>query len=246
MSKYYAVRAGRIIGIYTKWSECEDQVKGFSGAIYKSFPTREQAREFMNSKDKPASMIKQRVVENSSDKQRAQENSLADRRVIENSSDKQRARENSLDIYTDGSDNNGLRLGAYCEYNGPRYLSKKIDRALLKTWGINNTHCSNPTAEFIAFGEVLRILNKNEDEAAQFDLITFHIDYVGVKNWMSGDWNTKEEHIKSIKERCILLIGKLNIEIKWVRGHSGVYGNEMADKMASSLEEMDTFSGMFV
>lgn len=41
--KYYAVIKGRRTGIFTSWSQCEQQVKGFSGAIYKSFSTRGEA-----------------------------------------------------------------------------------------------------------------------------------------------------------------------------------------------------------
>lgn len=41
--KYYAVLKGRKVGIFTSWEECDEQVKGFSGAIYKSFKTRGEA-----------------------------------------------------------------------------------------------------------------------------------------------------------------------------------------------------------
>jgi ribonuclease HI len=41
--KYYTVLKGRKTGIFTSWEECEEQVKGFSGALYKSFKTREEA-----------------------------------------------------------------------------------------------------------------------------------------------------------------------------------------------------------
>lgn len=41
--KYYAVMKGRKTGIFTSWEKCEEQVKGFKGAIYKSFSTREEA-----------------------------------------------------------------------------------------------------------------------------------------------------------------------------------------------------------
>ena len=40
--KYYAVRQGRVPGVYTTWADCEKQVKGFGGAIYKSFPTEQK------------------------------------------------------------------------------------------------------------------------------------------------------------------------------------------------------------
>lgn len=42
-TKYYAVLRGRRTGIFLSWRECEKQIKGFSGAVYKSFETRSQA-----------------------------------------------------------------------------------------------------------------------------------------------------------------------------------------------------------
>ncbi len=45
--KYYAVKAGHKPGIYETWGECEKQVKGFSGASYKSFLTKAEAEGFM-------------------------------------------------------------------------------------------------------------------------------------------------------------------------------------------------------
>lgn len=48
MAKYYAVKKGKNPGIYNTWSEAEEQIKGFSGASYKSFKTIEEATEFLN------------------------------------------------------------------------------------------------------------------------------------------------------------------------------------------------------
>lgn len=45
--KYYAVRKGMRTGIFMTWEECRASVSGFSGAEYKSFPTRRQAAEFL-------------------------------------------------------------------------------------------------------------------------------------------------------------------------------------------------------
>ena len=38
-NKYYAVRKGRIPGIYRTWSECQKQVTGYPGAVFKGFVT---------------------------------------------------------------------------------------------------------------------------------------------------------------------------------------------------------------
>ncbi|NMB28269.1 MAG: reverse transcriptase-like protein [Tissierellia bacterium] len=51
-NKYYAVKEGRNIGVYETWAECESQVKGYSGASYKKFPTYEEAISFINSNEK--------------------------------------------------------------------------------------------------------------------------------------------------------------------------------------------------
>lgn len=47
-SKFYAVRNGRKTGIFNSWNECQKQITGFSGAVYKSFTTLEQANDYLN------------------------------------------------------------------------------------------------------------------------------------------------------------------------------------------------------
>ncbi len=43
---FYAVAKGRRVGVFSTWAECERQVKGFTGAKYKKFPTLAEAQEF--------------------------------------------------------------------------------------------------------------------------------------------------------------------------------------------------------
>lgn len=47
--KYYVVWHGVNPGIYESWDECQQQVKNFTGAIYKSFSSREEAEEAYHS-----------------------------------------------------------------------------------------------------------------------------------------------------------------------------------------------------
>ena len=61
--KYYVVWKGRKPGIFTTWAECEQQVKGFVAAEYKSFGSRLEAEAAFKSqyeafKGKPSSMGK--------------------------------------------------------------------------------------------------------------------------------------------------------------------------------------------
>lgn len=43
--KYYVVWKGLQPGIYTSWNECKEQIQGYTGAVYKSFPNLEQAQK---------------------------------------------------------------------------------------------------------------------------------------------------------------------------------------------------------
>lgn len=50
--KYYAVVKGRKPGIFTSWQKCEEQVRGFSGAVFKSFNTRAEAEAALKQDDR--------------------------------------------------------------------------------------------------------------------------------------------------------------------------------------------------
>lgn len=51
--KYYAVANGREIGVFKTWPECYASTNQFKGAIFKSFPTKRQAEEFISEKFPP-------------------------------------------------------------------------------------------------------------------------------------------------------------------------------------------------
>lgn len=48
--KYYAVKNGRVPGIYNSWAECQKQIHGFKNASYKSFTSCKEAEEFISDK----------------------------------------------------------------------------------------------------------------------------------------------------------------------------------------------------
>ena len=47
MAKFYAVKEGKKPGIYMSWDECKEQVNGYSGAVYKSFTSEDEAKAFI-------------------------------------------------------------------------------------------------------------------------------------------------------------------------------------------------------
>lgn len=46
--KYYAVKAGRVPGIYESWTECQEQTRGYKGAVFKSFTDKAAAEAFLS------------------------------------------------------------------------------------------------------------------------------------------------------------------------------------------------------
>lgn len=57
-------------------------------------------------------------------------------------------------------------------------------------------------------------------------------DYIGLSKWVTGEWNTQKEYTKMyadfMKPFYILEI----IKFEWVKGHTNIRGNEIADKLA--------------
>lgn len=49
--KYYAVKIGKTPGVYETWADCERQINGVSGAVYKGFRTKEEAVTFIGEKN---------------------------------------------------------------------------------------------------------------------------------------------------------------------------------------------------
>lgn len=52
--KYYAVRVGRKTGVFLSWPECERHTKGYQGAQFKSFSTKQDAEDWIVHGECPA------------------------------------------------------------------------------------------------------------------------------------------------------------------------------------------------
>ena len=155
---------------------------------------------------------------------------------------------NTIEIFSDGSHfkhgDGYLGIGVFCSYMGKEYkLSGSCDAELLKQYGITETNLSNPSAEFISFAETLKLLRTVKNEY----IFVFKIDYEGVRKWMSGEWKCKQPYIKKIKEKCDEYLKEIKGKIQFedVKGHSKIYGNEQADKLAKNREKIDTLTDFF-
>jgi len=158
-----------------------------------------------------------------------------------------------LDIYTDGSHlkkgSGRLGIGGVLvdlTQQGP--LGKMIEEFgvelipsdLKKEFGPGAETCSNPTAELTA---VLISLRNFLDQLKTADIVYVHADYIGVREWMMGNWKVKEPYIAEVKKAIEDLIhgegldGK--IKYAWVKGHQpksltnpDIYWNNYVDELA--------------
>ena len=47
-NKFYAVKRGRVVGVYRSWEECKSQIEGFPHPIFKSFENVTDALAYLD------------------------------------------------------------------------------------------------------------------------------------------------------------------------------------------------------
>ena len=190
--KFYAVKRGVRPGVYETWSACEPLVKGFPGAIYKSFPTRQEAEVFVGIES---------VTEES-----------------------KHIDENMVYAFVDGSYNNATQVygyGGFLMDHGKRYVLQG--------------HGDDPEMASMrnVAGEILGAMAavKLAVEKGLPDLAIYY-DYLGIEMWATGGWKRNKTGTIAYYEYMQQVRDKIRVTFIKVKGHSGVEGNEEADRLA--------------
>lgn len=203
MAKVYAVKQGRQTGIFDTWAECQEQIKGFSGAVYKSFTSREDAEKYLG--------IGDRLTQN----YLFEQPELSE--PVQKSSDFMDYLETDTCVaYVDGS-NTDSRVGSGVVMIFGSATEKEEAVAVRNVAGeINSAMIAMHTA---------KMLGKRK--------VTIIYDYAGIEQWATGGWSAKTPLAQAYKR----FYDNLSIEVEFVKvkGHTGVEGNEMVDKVAKRM-----------
>ncbi|WP_287387143.1 ribonuclease H family protein [Lachnospira sp.] len=207
--KYYAVKAGRKPGIYESWDECKALVTGFKGAIYKSFTSLEEAKAFMEIGYETATGTKA-----PSSNKANNENVTRPETIDDNYA------------FVDGSFN--IATGVY-GYGGFLIVGK--EKYVLQGSGSDKEMASMRNVSGEILGSMAAIKKAIELGLSE---VYIYFDYMGIRAWALGEWKRNKtgtikyyDYIQSVKD-------KIDIHFIKVKGHSGVEGNEEADRLAKA------------
>lgn len=210
--KYYAVKKGKITGVFTSWEECRDSVEGYSGAEYKGFALRSEAEAYLG------------LTGSESDKKAVRRSS---KKKTEGAAKDEIPEEGTLLAYVDGSYDDSLKKYAFgCVFilpNGKVYTE----------YGNGDNEQSlqhrNVTGEMLGAMYAVKTAMLNN-----YNRLEIRYDYQGIEKWVTGEWRSKTELTQKYA-RAMREWGK-SIELRFfkVAAHSNVYYNELADKMAKT------------
>lgn len=213
MKKYYAVRNGRVPGVYRTWNQCKTQVDGYSGAVYKSFKTEEEALKFISSaKDEPTTTIPPAHYDYYK---------YIDEVIIDLDIPVTKRTQN-LVAYVDGSNKQTdiYGFGVVC-------IDNEVDITHFYGYGFNNEMRMMRNVA----GEILGAMNAVEYAVKHhYKTLKIYYDYYGVEKWVTGEWKAKNEFTQMY--RNFMRSQPINISFEKVAAHTGIEFNELADKLA--------------
>lgn len=199
-SKYYAVKKGKVPGIYLSWNDCKAMVDGYPGAVYKSFKTIEEAEKFVTG-EKIISGMK------ASGKNTSESGETC-----------------STYAFVDGSFNKATHTygyGGFLVTDNEKYVLQGAD---------NDAEMA--TMRNVA-GEIkgAEAAVKKAIELGIKELVIYY-DYMGIEMWATGAWKRNKAGTIAYHDYIMSVMEQIKLTFVKVKGHSGVEGNEEADKLA--------------
>ena len=208
MAKFYAVKKGKKPGVYKTWPDCQKQVKGFSGAVYKSFASLEEAETFIGSGSATVSKTQQGE----------------EIRWLNKDATSERVGADTMSVYVDGSYD---KKSGYFGYGGVVLYqdTEKTYKGGRNTEGLAKMR--NVAGEIIAAMHAVKIARN-----AGANCVVIYHDYMGIAEWALKSWQAKNEHTKAYQAFMQEQANDLIIGFVKVQAHTGNRYNEEADQLA--------------
>jgi ribonuclease HI len=221
--KWYAVKNGKIPGIYTEWPKAEAQVKGFPGARFKGFSSEEEARLRLD-----GNLVKQKGREAGKKPKKPTNQVAAPADGFED----------GIVVYTDGGAINNPGPGGYgivLTY-GKKCGRKLADTTRELSGGFRLT--TNNRMELMACIVALRELDKGDIPVTLFSDSSYVVNGMRkgwAKKWQKNGWlkaDKKPVMNQDLWAELLKLSADLKVSFHWVKGHAGNPMNERCDKLA--------------
>ena len=211
---------GKRPGIYKTWfgpTGAEVQIRGFAGAKYKGFATREEAEQWLNDPTIAASISTTKAP-------------IASNATIETSVPSP----GQILMYTDGGCRGNPGPGGYCAIIDDGEKRTELFRGYRLT--------TNNRMELMACIAGLESLKKSSDIVLHSDsrYVVDGMTKGWARRWRSRNWmRTKTEAAENadLWSRLLELCDSHRVTFVWVRGHAGHPENERCDQLATGAAD---------
>ena len=236
MKFYYAVQKGRHPGVYENWSDCQREVTGAAGAVFKKFKTRAEAEAFVKGDGYGTGSATGVAASSGGTKAAPARAAVAPKGPLFHSvSDV--TREDVMQelsevttealAYVDGSFN--LSTGVY-GYGGV-LLCRDGSARPLQGHGRDETLRTMRNVAGEIHGSMAAIQAAADAGIAS---ITIFYDYMGIEMWANGQWKTNKEGTRAYKTFIDQIRPRIEIRFQKVAAHTGVRFNELVDQLAKA------------
>lgn len=204
--KVYAVRKGKVTGLFDNWPDCQKSVTGYPGAEFKGFTDLEEAKVYLK-RGEGDSDIPGKVKQKESGKEEPSD------------------LENCLVAYVDGSFDE--HIGRYSF--GCILLTPKGETVQRSGNGENPESLAirNVAGEMLGAMYAVRWAVKNG-----YRELVIRYDYQGIEKWAVGDWQAKNPLTQKYAQFMRQSMEAVTIHFQKVKAHSGNYYNEQVDQLA--------------
>lgn len=206
--KFYAVKVGRVPGIYGTWDECKLQVDGYPNSEYKGFARLSEAESFVGTEVLESMKLNPDIYAHEENASTPLEGGYA------------------VKAYVDGSYD--VATGNYASGAVILLDGKTVELSKLYTDDAGGK-LRNVAGEIKGAELAIEYCKKQG-----IDSVVIYHDYLGVGKWADDEWKANLDMTKAYKSYIRECRKNMRINFVKVKGHSGDKYNDMADALAKA------------